>query len=409
MTNLREKYQYRFYIALDGNGLNGLEGFAGVCLFLYDPVTGDFAYKIKYFTGIAGGHAVMLNLSGTVGFLGNCSQQLLLFDAHSLEEIQRFSTLNVDSDVPCIQASTHAAWLSDKEFIVAIGQFFYKFDIDNLQQPEKLSPHLVKLPHAIKLSKSAGHLIYGSMDSPVCGSDGYAKHVGILNLETNKASTVQLPTTCWHVLPHPSEDRFFAISFRTSPTSDLDFKNWAIAYDKQYIYEIDAISQKISRHWSGSRELPLHINSDITISDKELIFCNGGSQTIAFLELENFQDMRIIDERPDSAQLSTKGRQIYTQIYDSFARASHTTNFHHILNALRVNRFTCLDSVYGCQLSADHKFLFTANRGLNQIKIYTYPNLQTHLVVEMPPIQEFMPQIPAYADPRLGFHHACMG
>ena len=30
-------YPYAFHIALDGNGVNGLEGMAGVCLFLFDP------------------------------------------------------------------------------------------------------------------------------------------------------------------------------------------------------------------------------------------------------------------------------------------------------------------------------------------------------------------------------------
>ena len=37
--------------------------------------------------------------------------------------------------------------------------------------------------------------------------------------------------------------------------------------------------------------------------------------------------------------------------------------------ALRVSRFSLLDSVYGCQLSRDQSLLFTANRGLNQISI----------------------------------------
>ena len=50
-------YPYAFHVALDGNGLNGLEGRAGVCLFRYDPATGDYAYKVTYFAGAAGGHA----------------------------------------------------------------------------------------------------------------------------------------------------------------------------------------------------------------------------------------------------------------------------------------------------------------------------------------------------------------
>ena len=48
-------YPYAFHIALDGNGINGLEGMAGVCLFLFDPVGNRHAYKIVYFDGIAGG------------------------------------------------------------------------------------------------------------------------------------------------------------------------------------------------------------------------------------------------------------------------------------------------------------------------------------------------------------------
>ena len=48
-------YPYAFHIALDGNGVNGLEGMAGVCLFLFDPADNRYAYKIVYYDGIAGG------------------------------------------------------------------------------------------------------------------------------------------------------------------------------------------------------------------------------------------------------------------------------------------------------------------------------------------------------------------
>ena len=69
MTSARD-YPYAFHIALDGNGINGLEGLAGVCLFLYDPDSARYAYKIQYYDGIAAGHAVSVNPAGTVGFLG---------------------------------------------------------------------------------------------------------------------------------------------------------------------------------------------------------------------------------------------------------------------------------------------------------------------------------------------------
>ena len=91
-------YPYRLHVALDGNGINGFEGMAGVCLFLYDARDGGYAYKIRYFDGVAAGHAVSVNPSGTVGFLGNASQQLLFYDARTLEELDRISTLRFETN-----------------------------------------------------------------------------------------------------------------------------------------------------------------------------------------------------------------------------------------------------------------------------------------------------------------------
>jgi hypothetical protein len=71
-----QAYPYRYHIALDGAGLNGLEGLAGVCAFHFEPADGSYAYKVRYFDGAAAGHAVSLNPCATVGFLGNAAQHL---------------------------------------------------------------------------------------------------------------------------------------------------------------------------------------------------------------------------------------------------------------------------------------------------------------------------------------------
>ena len=55
------EYPYRFHVALDGSGMNGLEGMAGICQFRFDPADNSYAYKICYYDGIAGGHAVSVN------------------------------------------------------------------------------------------------------------------------------------------------------------------------------------------------------------------------------------------------------------------------------------------------------------------------------------------------------------
>lgn len=402
----RKSYRYAFHIALDGNGINGLEGLAGVCLFLFNPDDNSYAYKIKYYDGIAAGHSVSVNPGATVGFLGNAGQHLLFYDARTLQEIDRISTLRFETPETSLQGSTHLVWLSDAEFITAIGDNFYRFRLDDLGRPERLGPHGVKLPHAMKLTKSGRYLCYGSMDSPRYGRRGEAKHVGIWDTRTEKPSVLRLPATCWHLVPHASKELFYCVSFRVLPADNVDYHEWAMAFLKEYAFEVDAREKRVVRHWSAGREVPAHINSDVTLSDSELIFCNGGSQSIICIDRKTFGHYRVIDERPDWGTAMEHPREMATQVYDSLARGNFFTNTRHFLGALRVSRFTLLDSVYACQLSRDQSLLFTANRGLNHVTVYDYPSAEIRLRVRMPEIQEYQPGIPRLADPRLGFHHS---
>ncbi|HEY2750370.1 hypothetical protein [Phenylobacterium sp.] len=401
-------YPYAFYVALDGNGANGLEGMAGMCLFLYDPASERFAWKIKYYDGVAAGHACSVNPSGKVGFLGNAGQHLMFFDAATLEETGRISTLRFETPDTSLQGSTHVAWLDDETFITAIGRHFWRFRLSDLASPEQLEPHGVFLPHAMKLTHSGRFLCYGAMDDPSRGRRGEARHVGVRDMATGEVSVIKLPATCWHVLPHPSEEVFYAISFRVAPLDRVDWHEWAIAWLKEYVFEIDAETKRVRRHWATGRETPAHINSDITISDRELIFCNGASQSIVLLDLAGFATFRMIDEKPDVGELAQRPREVATQAYDVLARGNIFGNSQHILGMLRASRFSLLDSVYACQLSADQSLLFTANRGLNHITVYDYPSNRVRLRAPMPDLQEFAPGLSAMADPRLGFHHGVL-
>jgi hypothetical protein len=397
------RYPYAFYVALDGNGINGLEGRAGVCLFHFDPSDDAFAYKIIYFDGASAGHATSISPDRRVGFLGNAGQHLLFYDAETLDEIDRVSTLRFEIPDTSLQGSTHVAWLGERQFVTAIGDHLYRFDLANLAKCERLGPHNVALPHAMKLTASGRYLVYGSMDNP---RRGESCAVGIWDMATGSAQPLRLPTTCWHVLPHPSEELFYAISFRVHPQEHVDYHEWGMAYLKEYVYEIDPIDRRVTRHWTASRDTPAHINSDITISDSELIFCNGGSQSIVFVDLESFSRFDVLDERPDWVANLRSGRQIANQIVDAFARGGAFASNQHFVNALRVSRNSLLDSIYACQISRDRRLLFTANRGLNHITIYDYPAKTVRLRVPMPELQEFVPQMSRYDDPRLGFHHS---
>jgi len=401
----KKRYPYAFHVALDGNGINGLEGTAGVCLFLFDPADNSYAYKITYFDGIAAGHAVNVNAAGTHGFLGNVGQHLVFYDAKNLSEFDRISTLRFETSETSLQGSTHSIWLNNQEFITAIGDYFYRFNLKDLSRGEKLGPHKIKLPHALKLTASGRYLCYGGMDNPAFGRRGEAKEVGVWDMKTGEATRIQLPTTCWHLVPHKTKDLFYCVSFRVAPLDYVDYHEWAMAYLKEYAYEIDAVSKRVTRHWATSRDTPAHINSDVTISDKELIFCNGASQTIVFIDLESFAKFRLIDERPDLATSLQCSRQMATQAYDSLCRGGLFNHTRHIMGALRISRFVVLDSIYACQLSKDQSLLFTANRGLNHITVYDYPSNEIRLRVKMPDLHEFV-SLPKFADPRLGFHHS---
>jgi hypothetical protein len=400
-----KRYPYAFHVALDGNGINGFEGMAGVCLFLFDPADDTYAYKINYFQGAAAGHAVSVSPDGAFGFLGNSGQHLVVYDARKANEVARASTLRFEPNDTTIRGSTHVIWCSDREFITAIGKYFYRFHLDNLEKGERLGPHRVQIPHGMKLSASGRYVCYGAMDNPRLGRRGEAREVGILDLRTGETARMELPTTCWHVVAHPTRDLFYGISFRVLPQDHVDYHEWAMAFLKEYAFEIDPAARAITRHWAASRDTPAHINSDVTISDRELIFCNGGSQTIVCIDLDSFADFRIIDERPDLATSLKHGRTMATQVYDVLARGGLFTSTRHLFGALRISRFTLLDSVYACQVSRDQTLMFTANRGLNHITVYNYPECNVRLRVPMPDLQEYVPHLSRHADPRLGFHH----
>jgi hypothetical protein len=398
-------YPYAFHIALDGSGLNGLEGRAGVCVFKYDPDTEAYAYKVVFFGGVAGAHAPNVDPSRNVGFLGNMGQHLLFYDPSTLDEVDRVSTLRFEIPDTSIKSTTHLAWLDATEFIASIGEQLWKFDVNRLTKAEPIGPHLLKIPHAMKRTASGRYLVYGGMDHP---ERGEAREVGIFDLETGRVTRVALPTTCWHVVCHPVLDVFYAISFRVVPSARGDWQQWGMAYLRQYAYEIDAESGQVLRHWSAGREVPAHINSDVCVSDTELIFCTGGSQTVVLIDLENMSSHRLIDEHPGLVGQWGYSRQMSATVSDTFSRGNFFTESHLYATGLQVSRGALLDGVYACQLSADQTLLFTANRGQNHITVYDYPSLQQRLRVRMPELQQYDEALSPGADPRLGFHHGCL-
>jgi hypothetical protein len=395
----------QLFIALDGNGLNGFEGFGGVAKLTADPDADRYDIAVKFFDGFSGGHATQLNPGGTVGFLGNLSQTLLFYDPRTLEELQRFSTLRFCAPDTFYSSQTHVVWLDDRTFVTVLGADFYRFRLSDLSHPERLGPHGVTVPHALKRTPSGRYLCYGAMDHD---TRGFANQAGIFDLETNTARVVKLPATVWHLGMHPSRDVFYAPTQRCAP-QDGSFVEYTLAHFKNYLFEIDAREALVTRHLTVPKDLPGALTSDVVVTEDEVLYNACASGAVLRVGLSDFKEVRWLDERPSALDAVLKARTAWSNLLESASRANIPGQTHVLLKALRATRFSAIDGSYGLQRSPDGRWLFSAHRGLNEVRVYRYPELMLHKRVAFPSIRKYFPQhFGWFDDPRLGFHHSAM-
>jgi hypothetical protein len=396
---------FDLFVALDGNGLNGFEGFAGIARLRCEPDRDLYDIEVRYFDGLAGGHATQINREGTVGYLGNLSQTLMFYDPRTLSEIRRFSTLRFAAPDVFYSSQTHVVWTGERDFITVLGPDFYRFDLDDLEHPERLGAHRVTLPHAIKRSPSGRYLFYGAMDHD---DHGYANQVGVFDLETNEARVVGLPATVWHLGVHPSRDVFYAPTQRCTPQGDMEFAEYTMAHFKNYLFEIDGPSAQVLRHASIPKEMPGFLTSDVVVTDTEVLYNCCASSAIARVDLETLSEIRYVDERVGALASLRYLRSGVSNLAESLSRVNLPDAVHTFIKSVRITRGSLLDGSYGLQLSPDGRYLLSAHRGRNQVIVYRYPELEVARRVDFPSIRRFVPHLSRLADPRLGFHHSAL-
>lgn len=392
---------FDFFIALDGHGLNGFEGFAGIARLRCDPDRDRWEPEVMFYDGVAGGHAVQLSPGGVVGFLGNLSQQLVFFDPRTLAEITRLSTLRFRAPKLFYESQTHVVWLDDAQFVTAIGPELWKFALADLEHPVPLGAHGVTLPHAIKRSPSGRYLVYGAMDV----DHQYANQVGVFDLTTGTSRVISLPATAWHLGMHPTRDVCYVPTQRCIP-QDGDFTEYAIAHFKNYLFEIDAASASVTRHLAIPKDLPGALTSDVVVTEDEVIYNCCASGVLARVQLADFQHVRWIDERPTPARQLGAWRAGVGNLVEVLSRVNLPSATHWLVKALRIAGGSAIDGSYGLGLSPDRRFLLSAHRGLNEVIVYRYPDLQVHTRVPFPAMSTFYKHLGRWSDPRLGFHHA---
>ncbi|HEY1553493.1 MAG TPA: hypothetical protein VGF94_01605 [Kofleriaceae bacterium] len=392
---------FDFFIALDGHGLNGFEGFAGIARLRCDPAADRWEPEVKFFDGIAGGHATQLSPGGTVGFLGNLSQQLVFFDPRTLAEIARFSTLRFRAPELFYESQTHVVWLDDDHFVTAIGSELWRFALRDLEHPEPIGAHGVTLPHAIKRSPSGRYLMYGAMD--VAGA--FANQLGIFDLQTGSARVVRLPATAWHLGMHPTRDVCYVPTQRCIP-QDGDFTEYAIAHFKNYLFEVDAERARVVRHLAIPKDMPGALTSDVIVTADEVIYNCCASGVLARVRLDDFAHVTWVNERPRPREQLRNWRAGVGNLVEVLSRVNFPDATHWFLKAVRIAGGSALDGSYGLGLAPDRQFLLSAHRGLNEVIVYRYPALEVHARVPFPPMRAFYKHLGRFADTRLGFHHA---
>ena len=225
----------------------------------------------------------------------------------------------------------------------------------------------------MKQTASGRYIVYGGMDHPVRGE---AREVGILDTLSGEVRTGAAADDLLARRVPPGARRLLRDLLPGAPgRPDRLPCTGAWRGCRQYAFEIDAEHGQVLRHWVADRDVPAHVNSDVTISDTELIFCTGGSHTVVLVDLETMTRHRIVDEHPGGLESWAYPRQSLTTVGESFMRANVLSNANLFAESFRVSRGSLIDGIYACQLSADQTLLFTANRGQNHITVYDYPSL----------------------------------
>ena len=395
--------RFDFFIALDGHGLNGFEGFAGIARLRCEPDANRWEPEVRFFPGVAGGHATQIAPGGTVGFLGNLSQQLLFFDPRTLDEVARLSTLRFRAPKLFYESQTHVVWLDDERFVTAIGPEFWRFSLRDLEHPEPIGAHGVTLPHAIKRSPSGRYLFYGAMDV----AHTYANQIGVFDLTTGTARIVALPATAWHLGCHPTRDVCYVPTQRCIP-QDGDFTEYVIAHFKNYLFEIDGPTARVTRHLAIPKDMPGALTSDVVVTEDEVIYNCCASGVLARVGLGEFRAVRWVNERPRPREQLRNWRAGVGNLVEVLSRVNLPDATHWFVKAVRIAGGSAVDGSYGLGLSPDRRFLLSAHRGLNEVIVYRYPELVVERRIAFPPMRAFFRHLGRFDDTRLGFHHATL-
>ena len=360
---------FSVYYALDGPDLDGLVGSAGILRFDWP----ERKFYVQHFDGISSGHNPSLAPNGKLALLGNFSQTILLLDienGNNIREVARQSTMHFEECSYRMRSNTHHLWYPDSEsFIGAVGDHIYHFRVDDLKNPTNLGPHYLENAHELRWDATHRYVLMGDLGP----EKKDVRQVGVFDLQEpdpkKRSRKIWVQNNVWHCRVHPTKPVGYALTYSLI-TDHEDWVNWSPGYVREYIYEIDLPTAKITRTWSSAAEFPGHLNSDVEIYDDTLYIASGGSHGVLEIPLERFAEFRFLECIPRlTTRLFSLNDQLHT-LMGAMARKATATSTHYMLQTLQITGWRILDGIYATRVSPDGKYIIVGNRGYNTIAVY---------------------------------------
>lgn len=365
-----DEERFSTYFALDGRPLDGLIGSAGILRFDWP----EKKFYVQFYDGVSGGHNPSLSPDGKMALLGNFGQQVILLDITNPEKmhiIGRQATQYYEEIKYRLRSNTHHLWYPDSQsFIGAIGEHLYRFPVDRLKCAEQIGPHCLENAHELRWDSTHRWILMGDL--------GPEKHdvrqICVFDLQEpipeKRAKVIGVMNNVWHVCVHPTKPVGYAFTYSLTTDND-DWVEWSPFYAREYIYEIDLPTAKITRVWNSAAEFPIHLNSDVDCSaDNRLYVASGGSHAVVEIPLDTFDQSIVHPHIPSLWARISPWRQKIENLLGSLARRASYSSTHYMLQTLRITGWRIMDGVYAARVSPQGKYVVVGNRGYNVVSVY---------------------------------------
>ena len=304
----------------------------------------------------------------------------MVVDTATLAVVKRATTMGIEESDYRLRANTHHVWLDDKQFICAIGDHLYQFDVERLDAPARLGAHRLWAAHELRCTQDKRFILMGDLGPEKSG----ARQVGIFDRRDPKnPQVIKVPGTVWHVCVHPTRNVGYAATYSIATEGD-DYIDWAPAFVREYVFEIDLESAKVQRVWSAGADFPVHLNSDLELHEDKLYIASGGSHSMVELDLKDFSTTRVVTVTPGPFARWFRWKQFWRDVVGAFMRKSPLTDSHLVLQTLMVTNWRFFDGVYATRVSPDGRYVAAGSRGYNYLRVMDRQTLRTVYDTNLP-------------------------